>query len=59
MGDLAERVLTVPQAAELLGISASTYYGAVRRGEVPAIRIGRRLVVPGALLARLLAGEQR
>ncbi len=51
---LAERVLRVEEAAKLLGVSAGTYYLAARRGEVPAIRIGRRIVVPGAALARLL-----
>jgi excisionase family DNA binding protein len=51
---LSERVLTVPEAAALLGVSASTYYQAAARGEVPTVRIGRRLVVPGAALARLL-----
>jgi excisionase family DNA binding protein len=51
---LAERVLTVPEAAALLRVSAGAYYAAARRGEVPVVRIGRRLVVPGAGLARLL-----
>jgi len=37
--------------------AASTYYAAARRGEVPGIRVGRRLVVPGAALARLLGGD--
>jgi excisionase family DNA binding protein len=57
---LEERVLRVDEAARLLGVAASTYYQAAARGEVPAIRIGRRLVVPGAALARLLenGGEQ-
>jgi excisionase family DNA binding protein len=56
---LEERVLRVPEAAALLGVSASTYYSAAARGEVPAVRIGRRLVVPGAALARLLEGAPR
>jgi excisionase family DNA binding protein len=51
-------VLTVPEAAEALGVSPRSYYAAAARGEVPAIRIGRRLVVPGAALARLLGGEE-
>jgi excisionase family DNA binding protein len=55
---LEERVLRVPEAAALLGVSTSTYYSAAARGEVPVIRIGRRLVVPGAALARLLGGEE-
>jgi excisionase family DNA binding protein len=55
--DLAQRVLTVPEAAELMRIGVRTYYSAAARGEVPVRRIGRRLVVPGAELARFLAGE--
>jgi excisionase family DNA binding protein len=47
-------VLRVPDAARLLGVSARTYYAAAARGEVPAIRIGRRLVVPEAALRRFL-----
>jgi excisionase family DNA binding protein len=56
IADLDVRVLTVPEAAQLLGVSARTYYAAAARGEVPAIRVGRRLVVPGAQLRRLLEG---
>ena len=57
--DLAERVLTVPEAARLLRVGERTYYAAAARGELPAIHIGRRIVVPGAALARLLLGETR
>ena len=53
---LEERVLRVPEAAALIGVASSTYYAAVRRGEVPGFRCGRRWVVPGAQLARLLEG---
>jgi excisionase family DNA binding protein len=55
---LADRVLTIPEAAAVLRVSARTYYAAAGRGEVPVIRIGRRLVVPGQALARLLNGEE-
>jgi excisionase family DNA binding protein len=55
---LEEQVLTVAEAAKLLRVSPSTYYAAAKRGELPAIRIGRRLVVPGAALARLLANPK-
>jgi excisionase family DNA binding protein len=53
---LSERVLTVPEAARLLRVGVRTYYAAAARGDVPAVRIGRRIVVPGALLERFLAG---
>jgi excisionase family DNA binding protein len=55
---LAERVLTVGEAAALLRVGVRTYYAAAARGEVPVVRIGRRLIVPGAALQKLLAGEQ-
>jgi excisionase family DNA binding protein len=52
--------LTVEEAAESLGISRTFAYEAVKRGEIPAIRIGRRILVPKVALDRLLesAGEQ-
>lgn len=48
-------VLTVEQAAEILGISRPTAYQAIERGEIPHIRIGRRILVPVAALEKLLA----
>ena len=57
MTALADRVLTVPEAAKLVRVGSRTYYAAAARGEVPAVRIGRRLVVPGAALERILAGD--
>lgn len=55
--DLQHRVvLTVAEAGRLLGISRNSAYEAVRRGELPAVRIGRRLIVPKAALDRLLSG---
>lgn len=56
--DLAEtvvrRVYTVEEAACLLGISRSSAFTAVRRGELPSLRIGRRLVIPRAALDKML-----
>jgi excisionase family DNA binding protein len=39
--------LTVEEAAASLGISRASAYEAVRRGDIPAIRIGRRILSPG------------
>ena len=50
-------VLTVPEAAELLGICRNAAYEGVRRGEIPSIRIGKRLVVPRAAFEEMLKGE--
>ena len=38
--------ITVAEAASLLGISRSAAYDYIRAGELPAIRMGRRLLVP-------------
>ena len=59
MTDLAQKVLTVPEAAKLLRIGTRSYYQAAQRGEVPAVKVGRRIVLPGAALERFLAGEKR
>jgi excisionase family DNA binding protein len=48
----------VEEAGELLGISRGSAYDAVANGEIPSIRIGRRIVVPTAALLRLLAVEE-
>jgi excisionase family DNA binding protein len=46
--------LTVEQAAAVLGIGKSSAYAAVNRGEIPAIRLGHRVLIPTAALHRLL-----
>jgi hypothetical protein len=46
--------VSVPVAARLLSLSRQAGYDAVARGDVPAIRIGRRLVVPVVKLRRML-----
>lgn len=44
----------VPTAAKILGIGRQSGYAAVKSGEIPSIRIGRRLLVPVAALDRML-----
>jgi excisionase family DNA binding protein len=46
--------VTVEEAARLLGIGRNSAYEAVRRGEIPAIRLGKRFLVPKAALERML-----
>jgi excisionase family DNA binding protein len=45
---------TVTEAALLLGISRTTAYECVHRGQLPALFLGRRIVVTGAALEHLL-----
>ena len=51
---MTRETLTVEEAAKVLGVGRNTAYEAVRRGEIPSIRVGRRLVVPKAALERML-----
>lgn len=46
--------LTVEEAAKLLGIGRRQAYEAVHRGEIPVVRIGRRLIVPTKSLLELI-----
>lgn len=48
---------SVEEVAASFGLAPATVRQAIRRGELPCIRIGRRLVVPRPALDRLLAGE--
>lgn len=38
--------LSIEEAAALLGISRALAYDLVRRGDLPQLRLGRRIVVP-------------
>jgi excisionase family DNA binding protein len=55
--------MNVEEAGEMLGISRRSAYRAAANGDLPALRIGRRLLVPTAQLLDLLGisrerGEQ-
>jgi excisionase family DNA binding protein len=44
------RTVSVEEAGRILGISRMAAYQAVWRGQIPSVRIGRRLLVPIAKL---------
>jgi len=46
--------LSVPAAGRYLGLGRAQAYAAASRGEIPTLRLGRRILVPTALLARRL-----
>lgn len=52
----AERLtLSVDEAAALLGVSRQSAYAAARAGELPVLRLGRRILVVRKALEELLA----
>ncbi len=52
------RTVTVATAARVLGISRGLAYELVHRGELRAVRLGRRLLVPVEAIDELLGSEQ-
>ncbi len=50
--------MTVEEAGQLLGIGRSSAYGAIRRGELPSLKIGRRILVPRSALFRKIEDLQ-
>jgi excisionase family DNA binding protein len=57
--DSCERLtMTVEEVARALGISRAFAYEAVRRGDIPHIKIGRRTLIPRTALARVLAAQE-
>ena len=46
--------LSVEEAADVLGLSRATAYAAANAGELPIVRVGRRMVVPRYALEKLL-----
>lgn len=54
---VAERlVYSIAEAAELLNLSERSAYAAAKRGEIPVLKMGSRMVVPKAALDAMLAG---
>lgn len=49
-----KQTLTVPEAAKVLGIGRAAAYEAARTGQIPTIKIGKRILVPMAALEQLL-----
>jgi len=51
--------LTVEEAAARIGLGRGSAYEAVRRGEIPSIRFGKRILVPKAALELILQGNRQ
>jgi excisionase family DNA binding protein len=54
MTETESPVMTVSEAAALLRVSKPSLYRALRAGEIPVIKIGRRRLVPKAALSKLI-----
>lgn len=51
-------IISVADAAKLLGLGANQVYAGVKRGEIDAMRIGKRILILRQPLERKLRGEK-
>ena len=49
-----EPTMSVPKGGRLLGLGRDASYAAAHRGDLPTIKLGRKLRVPTARLAAML-----
>lgn len=56
--DVERLTLSVEEAAQMLGISRALAYELVRRGDLPRLKLGRRIVVPRRALEKLVAAAE-
>jgi len=56
---LERATYTIHEAAEILGIAKSSAYRAARTGELPTIKIGRRILVARQALADIIGKHGR
>lgn len=48
------KYFTIPQLAEILGLSRIAIYKKVKRGEIKAVKIGRNYAIPEARISEIL-----
>ena len=50
-------VLTVEEVQQRLGLSRNGVYEAIRRKEIPSVRIGRRIIIPRRAYEEMLKAK--
>jgi excisionase family DNA binding protein len=51
------KYITIPELAKLLGVSRIAIYNRVKKGQIPATRIGRTYVITDQTIANILGKE--
>lgn len=55
MNDGERLTLTVSETANLLGLSRNAAYQGVSTGEIPCVKVGKRILIPRLALEKMLA----
>ena len=53
----SKKYLTIPELAKLIGVSRIAVYNRVKKGQIPAIKIGRTYVIMDQEIADILGKE--
>ena len=56
--DTMPLLIAVPDAARLLGIGTTLAWDLVRGGDLPSVKLGRRVLIPRAVLERLAHADE-
>ena len=48
------QTMNCDECAKLLGVARSTVFSAIQRGQIPYLRVSRRILIPRAAIERLL-----
>jgi excisionase family DNA binding protein len=57
MEPVNRRTYSIEEAAQMLGVSRNHAYDMAKEGQLPAIKLGKRLVIPKAPFDRMLDGK--
>jgi excisionase family DNA binding protein len=49
-----EKYITIPELAKLLGVSRIAIYNRVKKGQIPATKVGRTYVITDQTVAKIL-----
>lgn len=49
-----EKLVTIPELAELMGVSRIAIYNKVKKGQIPATKIGRTYVITDRTISNIL-----
>jgi excisionase family DNA binding protein len=57
LGDTTMQFLSLPKAADVIGVDVRRVRDAVERGQIRAVRIGSRLMISRKAIERLVEAE--
>ncbi|MBU4445701.1 helix-turn-helix domain-containing protein [bacterium] len=52
-----QKYITIPELAKLLGVSRIAIYNRVKKGQIPATKIGRTYIITDQTIANILGKE--